>query len=146
MTYDNERFAPHARLRTGRTNLEKDIVLQLIDEMNHLGHDTSGLLPIWAHQVIDRFENTSGTGHVPPPAAPERILDSLDSPQEIEELEILFAAVGSHYDIHRCLNLVLESENVPSNFTVRQLQHPGIKSSQDILLLELRVRPADRVL
>ena len=91
----------------GLDDFEEDVVLELIYEMDHLGHAASRGFPITADLLVDVGEHTTSSCHATPPCAAEGKLDALDAPKELENFEILAAGPGSDNDIDRGVDLVV---------------------------------------
>ena len=126
-------------------DFEEDVILQLVDEVDHLGNTASRDLPVPAQYVIHAGENAPGAGHAPPPCAAEREFDALDSPEEIEDDEILLACPRCNHDIDGSIDFVFQGEDVPANITVAELEETGVEAAEHVGGVELGVGPTNGV-
>ena len=74
------------------------------------------------------------------------MLDTLESPQEIEHLEILVHGNRGQDRVDGRIHMVVKTENVPSAIAWRDLEQANIKSSKDIWVIVLSIRASNRSL
>ena len=58
----------------------------------------------------------------------------------MKELEVLHNSSGVEYCVDRCVNFVLQSENVPADFPVRVFEHAGVQPAEHIRRVVLGIR------
>ena len=123
----------------GFNDLEEDIVLKLVDKVDHLCDAAAGCFPVVAHFCVYDREDAASTGHAAPPCATEGEFDSLHAPEEVEDFEILPICPRCDDDIYRSVNFVLQSKDIPSCVSLFHLGEPGIKATENIRRVELSV-------
>lgn len=87
--------------------------------------------------------NRSSARRLSPPCRGECILDTLESPQKVEHLEILVHGNGGQDRVDGRVHMVVKTENIPSAVTWRNLQQPNIESSEDIWVIVLGIRASN---
>ena len=130
----------------GFDDLEEEIVLQLVDEMDHLGDGATRRLPILLHFGVHGGEHAASASHATSPGAAQSELDTFDPPQEVEDFQVLAIRPWCDDDVHRSIYLVFQSEDVPAGVPFLHLREAGIESAQDVGRVELGVRATDCML
>ncbi len=111
----------------GFDDLEEDVVLQLVDEVDHFCNAAAGYFPVAAElAVVDRGENAAGAGHAAAPGAAEGEFDTFDAPQEVEDYQVLLARPGSDDNVDGGVDFVFEGEDVPAYIAVTELDKAGV--------------------
>lgn len=75
----------------GFDNFEEDVVLQLVDKVDHLGDGAPCGFPVAGNFIVNGGENAAGAGHAAAPGAAEGVFDAFDAPEELEDFEVLAA-------------------------------------------------------
>ena len=130
----------------GFDNLEEDVVLKLVDKVDHFCYAATGCFPVFAHFCVYDCEDAASTGHAAPPCATKGEFDSFHAPQEVEDFKILPICPRCDDDIYRSVNFVLQSEDIPSCVSLLHLGQSGVKATENIRRVELSVRASDSML
>ena len=130
----------------GFDDLEENVVLKLVDEVDHLCYAAAGCFPVFAHFCVYDREDAASTGHAAPPCATEGEFNSFHAPEKVEDFEILSIRPRCDDDIYRSINFVLQSKDVPPCVSLFHLGESSIKATENIRRVELSVRASDSML